>query len=101
MRMRMCVCVCVWLRPALEWFIAQYDFMMLVCSEVRVKRGERAETRRTLRLCVEAMLMWARLMVEMVKVGISWSQYGVRLEGYSVAFCFDLRFPTGFRPGML
>ena len=71
------------------------------CPKVRVKRGERAEIRRTLRLCEEAMLMWARPMVEMVKVGILWAQYGVRLEGYSVALCFDLRFPTGFRPGML
>ena len=45
--------------------------MMLWCScpKVRVKRGERAEIRRTLRLCEKAMLVWARLMEEMIKVG--------------------------------
>ena len=42
----------------------------------------------------KAILVWARLMEEMIKVGISWAQYGVRLEGYSVALCFDLGFPT-------
>ena len=72
-----------------------------LCPKVRVKRGERAEIRRTLRLCEKAILMWARLMEEMMKVGISSVQYEVRLEGYSVALCFDLRFPTGFRPGMI
>ena len=47
------------------------------------------------------MYVCARLMEEMMKVGISWAQYGVRLGRYSVALCFDLRFPTGFRPDMI
>ena len=25
----------------------------------------------------------------------------MRVEGYSVALCFDLGFPSGFRPGMI
>ena len=74
--------------------------MMLpwLCSKVRrVKRGERAEIRRTLRLCEKAILLWARLMEEMIKFGILWVQCGVRIEGYTVALCF----PVGFRPGMI
>ena len=69
---------------------------------MRVKReGERAELRQKLRLCAKTILVWTRLMEEMIKVGISWAQYGVRVEGCNVALCFDLRFPTGFRPGMI
>ena len=71
---------------------------------MRAKREhERAEISWTLRLCEKAILVWARLMEEIIKVGISWGQYKVRLEGYSysVVLCFDLRFPTEFRPGMI
>ena len=71
---------------------------------MRVKREhERAEISWTLRLCEKAILVWARLMEEIIKVGISWGQYKVRLEGYSYSavLCFGLRFPTGFRHGMI
>ena len=77
---------------------------MVVVSKVKVKREhERAEISWTLRLCEKAILAWARLMEEIMKVGISWGQYKARLEGcsYSVVLRFDLRFPTGFRPGMI
>ena len=60
-----------------------------------VKReDERAEIRWKPWLSEKAILVWARLMEEMIKVGRSSAQYRVRLEGYSVALCFDLGFPT-------
>ena len=41
-----------------------------LCSQVRVKReDERAEIRWKLWLCAKAILVWARLMEEMIKVG--------------------------------
>ena len=52
---------------------------------MRVKcEDERAEIRWKLWLHGEAILVWARLMEEMIKVGEIVSQYGVRVEGYSV-----------------
>ena len=43
---------------------------MVLCSKVRVKRGdERAESRWKLWLREKAILVWARLMEEMIKVG--------------------------------
>ena len=61
----------------------------------------RTELRWKLWLSEKAILVWARLMEEMITVGRSWAQYGVRVIGYSVALCFDLGFPIGFRPVMI
>ena len=60
--------------------------MMFVCSEVRVKReAERAELRWKLWLSEKAILVWARLMEEVIKAGeIVGTQYGVSVGGHSV-----------------
>ena len=65
-----------------------------LCSKVRVKRGDEGAEIRWKPLSEKAILVWARLMEVMIKVGKSSAQYRVRLEGYSVALCFDLGFPT-------
>ena len=71
-----------------------------LCSKVRVKReDERAELRWKLWLSEKAKR--EKLMEEMIKVGRSWAQYRMRLEGQSVGLCFDLGFSIGFRPGMI
>ena len=49
----------------------------------------RTKLRWKLWLSEKAILVWARLMEEMIKVGRSWAQYRVRIEVYSVGLCFD------------
>ena len=66
---------------------------MVLVLKVRVKReAERAELRWKLWLREKAILVWARLTQEMIRLGRSCAQYGVRVEGYTVALCFDLGF---------
>ena len=68
---------------------------MVLRSKVRVKRGdERVELGWKLWMSEKAMLVWVRLMQEMIKVGEIVGTVRTGVEGCSVALCFDLGFST-------
>ena len=50
-------------------YIAKYDFMVVVLKSEVKREDERAELRWKLWLSEKAILVWARLMEEMIKVG--------------------------------